>query len=569
VTALVLANRMADMGWLVAYPGVAMQVTVTGAGTGRRGQRMPGVPARRRGVIMMLAAVAAVACAGLLTGWGAEAGVAPTAAGTHPAGTHAAGVPAAAAGRVHWGRAQAIPGLAALNKGYHASVTAISCWGAGGCVAAGYFTDRDEHSQAFVARERKGRWAKATEVPGTAALNKGGNAAVGSVSCARTSVCIAAGTYTDQAGNQRWFTVTERDGRWAAAAPVPQPTLNDAAISLVSCTAAGVCAAGGTFTGPSNIPEAWVMTTVNGRWHPALEVPGITALNVGPYVSVDALSCASAGNCVAGGQYSTCATCITDNGYAPTYPYLVTEAHGTWGTAEEVPGLGTLLRGGADADTTVAACPSAGNCAAAGYYQPYDVDMCQDTSSPRLPSAAEPFRLAPDTAPPPPDGCSEVFAINERHGTWVQLTYTSAFSSYVGPLTCPAAGDCVVGGIYETGPFAYLGMVKSETNDHWSHSVTLAGTQRVNSVSCASAGYCAAGGTNDAGSAFVISEWHGTWGKAVTPPGIPVGYNSNETGGATVNAVACPPRITLCVAGGSETPADSNRAQAFIESQEG
>jgi hypothetical protein len=541
-----------------------MQVTLSRTGTGRCGQRMPEVPTRRRGVIVMLAAVAAVACAGLLTGGGAEAGVAPTSAGSH-----AAGAPAAAAGRVHWGRAQAVPGLAALNKGYHASVTAISCWGAGGCVAAGFFTDRDGHSQAFVVRERKGRWGKATEVPGTAALNKGGNAAVGSVSCARTSVCVAVGTYTDKAGNQRWFTVTERDGRWAAAAPVPQPTLHDAAISLVSCAAAGLCLAGGTFTDASNIPEAWVMTTVNGRWHPALEVPGITALNVGPYVSVDALSCASAGNCVAGGQYSTCATCITGNGFAPTYPYVVTEAHGRWGTAEEVPGLGTLLSDGADADTTVAACPSAGNCTAAGYYQRFDADQCEETSSPRLPSAAGPLELAPDTAPPPPVGCSLAFAVNERHGAWVPVTHASAFSTFVGPLTCPAAGDCVAGGIYQTSPFVDFGMVRSETNDQWAHIVTLAGTQQVNSVSCASADYCAAGGTNSAGSAFVISQSHGTWGKAVTPPGIPAEYNSNEPGGATVNAVACPPRITLCVAGGSETPADSNRAQAFIDSQEG
>jgi hypothetical protein len=548
------------MRQLVACPGVAMQVTVSGKATGRRDRRMAEVPTRRRGVMVMLTAVAAVACAGLLTGTGAAARVAPAAAGAG----------AAAAARVHWGRAEAVPGLARLNKGYHASVTAVSCWGVGGCAAGGFYTDGHGHSQAFVAQERKGRWGRAAEAPGTAALNKGGGAVVGSVSCARTSVCVAVGTYTDEAGNQRWFTVTERDGRWASAVPVPDAKLKDAAISTVSCAAAGLCAAGGSFTDPSNIPEAWVTTAVKGRWQPALEVPGITALNVGPSVSVDSVSCASAGNCIAGGQYSTCATCITDNGYAPVYPYLVTEAHGSWGTAEEVPGLGALLTGGADADTTVVTCASAGNCAAAGYYQADDVDMCQDTSSPRLPEAADPPpRLGPATEPPPPDGCSEVFVVNERHGTWGQVAGTFAWSSYVGPLTCPAAGDCVVGGIYETGPLAGFGMVRSETNDKWGHSLKLTGTQQVNSVSCASAGYCAAGGTNDAGSAFVISQWHGIWGKAVTPAGIPVRYNPDEPGGATVSAVACPPRITLCVVGGSETPADSNRAQAFVESQEG
>ena len=80
-------------------------------------------------------------------------------------------------------------------------------------MVGGFYTDAHEHLQAFVARERKGRWGKAAEVPGTAALNQGGNAQVGRVSCARTSVCVAVGTYTDKAGNGQWFTVTERDGR--------------------------------------------------------------------------------------------------------------------------------------------------------------------------------------------------------------------------------------------------------------------------------------------------------------------------------------------------------------------
>jgi len=37
--------------------------------------------------------------------------------------------------------------------------------------------------QAWVASEAGGRWGRAEEVPGTAALNAGGNAAVTSVSC--------------------------------------------------------------------------------------------------------------------------------------------------------------------------------------------------------------------------------------------------------------------------------------------------------------------------------------------------------------------------------------------------
>ena len=204
-----------------------MKMTAGRAGTAAGSRRKGSV--RRHGVMAVLAA-AAVACAGLVSGAGAAWGV--------PAGNGQG----AAAVQVHWGRAEPVPGLAALNKGHNdcnigqcvsASVTAVSCCGAGGCVMGGFYTDRHEHAQAFVARERRGRWGRAEEVPGTAALNKGGNAQVGSVSCARTCVCVAVGTYTDKAGNQQWFTVTTKDSRWGTAARVPEPALTD-----VRCLAA-------------------------------------------------------------------------------------------------------------------------------------------------------------------------------------------------------------------------------------------------------------------------------------------------------------------------------------------
>ncbi|MGO8956768.1 MAG: hypothetical protein ACLQFR_05265 [Streptosporangiaceae bacterium] len=133
-------------------------------------------------LLAVLVAGAAAACAGLLSDAGA--------AWAAPAGNG----PAAAAARIHWWRAEPVPGLATLNKGYNAEVNTISCRGAGSCVAGGFYTGKHGRSQAFVAAERKGRWGKAEEVPGTAALDKGGKAQVGSVSCARTSVCVAVGT---------------------------------------------------------------------------------------------------------------------------------------------------------------------------------------------------------------------------------------------------------------------------------------------------------------------------------------------------------------------------------------
>ena len=104
------------------------------------------------------------------------------------------GQPGAAGAAASWGRAIGVPGLTALNKG-DAEVDEVSCASAGNCAAGGDYTDRDGHGQVFVAAERNGRWSKAIEVPGLAALNAGGNAEFDSVSCPSPGHCTAAGIY--------------------------------------------------------------------------------------------------------------------------------------------------------------------------------------------------------------------------------------------------------------------------------------------------------------------------------------------------------------------------------------
>jgi hypothetical protein len=447
-----------------------------------------------------------------------------------------------------------VPGLAALNKGYDARVTSLSCWAAGGCAAGGFYTRRLGYRQAFVAIERNGRWGPAIEVPGTAVLNRGGYAQVGSVSCARTGACVAVGTYTDRHKNTRWFTAAERGGRWATAARVPEPALNQALIGTVWCAPGGLCAAGGSFTDKTGTTQAWVMTQTHGRWHAAEEVPGITALNVpGGSAGVNAVVCSSAGNCAAGGSY------VFNTSPPPpqnqSWPngasaFAVTQTKGVWGTAEQVPGI-TGLNGGWHAGLTLMSCPSAGNCTAAGYDFP-----------------------GPGCDPGDPT-CWGIFGVSEQHGIWAsahgfQVTDINA-------LTCVSAGDCVLGGdVANTNSFA---TVVTETNGNWGKLRQISGlgeptcscqASTVASVFCSSAGYCAAGGTTNGFSAFVASERHGIWGKGVTPAGIPAqyspNYNNPHYAAAMVNAVACPPRIDLCVAGGFYQGPDGG-LRAFLVSQ--
>jgi len=143
---------------------------------------------------------------GLVLVLGAAASSAPDAL----AGTHAAARARAAASGGVWGRAQAVPGLAALNAGGFVQVVSVSCARAGECSAGGSYSGASggHGQQGFVAGETGGVWGRAQAVPGLAALNQRGFAQVSSVSCARAGECSAGGSYLDNSGSQG-FVVNE------------------------------------------------------------------------------------------------------------------------------------------------------------------------------------------------------------------------------------------------------------------------------------------------------------------------------------------------------------------------
>src|SRR6266516_250168 len=152
-----------------------------------------------------------------------------------------------------------------------------------------------------------GTWHTAQKVPGTATLNKGGNAQVQSVSCASAGNCSAGGYYTDSSGHTQAFVVSQVNGTWRTARKVPgTAALNqtgNAEVNSVSCASAGNCSAGGYYKDGSGAGQAFVVSQVNGTWPTAIELPGTAALNQGGGAWIVSVSCASAGNCSAGGSY--------------------------------------------------------------------------------------------------------------------------------------------------------------------------------------------------------------------------------------------------------------------------
>src|SRR6266851_4634916 len=279
-------RRAADVAGEGRSPGTAGRLCCRKADVSLAGSYCWRCAVSRYRIVMALACMAAAGCA------------AP------PAVTHTA---QARAGGAVWGRAIEVPGLGRLNAGGEAQVSVVSCASAGNCAAGGFYRDRSRHSQAWVASQRNGRWGTAIEVPGTAALNAGG---VSSVSCASAGTCTAGGSYTDGSGlgNSQGFVASQVNGRWGTAIEVPgTAALNaggDTHVSSVACASAGNCAAVGFYHDGSSIySEAFVASQRNGRWGTAIEVPGTAALNPAGDTQVSSVACAPAGSCTAGGSY--------------------------------------------------------------------------------------------------------------------------------------------------------------------------------------------------------------------------------------------------------------------------
>ncbi len=256
-----------------------------------------------------------------------------------------------------WHNAIEVPGTAALNVGGQAQVLSVSCSSAGNCVAGGWYSDASGN-QTFVASEVSGVWQKAIEVPGTAALNTGGEARLFSVSCPSSGNCVAGGDYAGSHGGM--FVASEINGVWQKAIPVPgTAAVGGAQLETVSCPSAGNCVAAGQYFDGAHHAQAFVATEVNGVWHGAIEVPGTATLNTGGDAAVLSVSCPSAGNCVAGGFYTYL--------HGIQQAFVVREVSGHWYNAIKVAATANLSDGRASLVASVS-CPSTGNCVAAGFY---------------------------------------------------------------------------------------------------------------------------------------------------------------------------------------------------------
>jgi hypothetical protein len=386
---------------------------------------------------------------------------------------------------------------------------------------------------------RADSWGKAIEVPGLARLSAGHGGTLVAVSCSSRGDCAAAGNYDNRSGHGQAYVVSEKNGSWGTAIEVPRlATLNtggNAQVTSLSCASAGNCAAGGFYTS-SRGTRTFVVSEKNGSWGRAIEVPGLAALNTSMSAGVGSVSCASAGNCAVAGTYRA---------NAPE-AFFVSEKNGSWGTAIEVPGSAAF----GVATVASVSCASAGNCAAAGF----SGSITNDAPSGPL-------------------------VASEKNGTWGNVTAvagtTATARNSAGSVSCGSVNYCAAGGSYAPsieGP--YQAFVVREKNGSWGNAIEVPGLAALNvggnadveSVSCGQARYCAAGGTYRDGSghqqAFVVSDINGAWGTAIEVPGSAA---LNTGGSAQVTSVSCA-SARYCAAGGYYLTS-SGDDEAFVVSR--
>jgi hypothetical protein len=440
--------------------------------------------------------------------------------------------------KVSWGNAMAVRGLPTHNYLFGSDLFSVSCASAGNCSAGGNYALNAKRSQAFVVDEMNGVWGKAETVPGFTRRDASENTEVYVISCPSAGNCGAGGSYAVNNGNTFVFVVSEKNGTWGRAIGVPGSARISSGgggfLTSISCPSAGNCSAGGFLpVASSTISGAFVVDERNGVWGQALELTGPPSFNHSG-AGLDALSCASVGNCSAGGSFPK-----QENG--PLTPsFVANETNGVWGRAREIPGFTKLNSN--ESEFRSISCGAPGNCGAVGQYQQKS-------------------------------GVSRAYIVNESKGVWGPasnvpglIKLNGQHMSSLTTISCPSKGNCSAGGYYGNGDHQ-TAFIVDETNGTWGTPLSIPGLRGLNkgdstyveTISCVSKGNCGATGTysDAAGDAesFVVNETNGTWGQAMGIQGLQK-LKSNSAGLLSISC-ATP---TSCSAVGGFSAINNNGA---------
>jgi hypothetical protein len=260
-------------------------------------------------------------------------------------------------------------------------------------------------------------------------------------------------------------------------------------------------------------PAAWVLSTVVGLIALAPTASAAQTkkqAQVNPAVQLQALSCASTGNCSAIGGY--------DDGLGDSQGLLVTETAGKWQAAVEAQApKGAAIEpfklsdGGGLADLS---CPAPGDCTAIGRYtDAHRIDHGVLFSESHGHWDAGVRLQLPVNAIAPPKPKSDAVDLLGLAG-----------------ISCSSVGNCVAVGTYETNAEVWDALIIAERGGHWSRAIEaplpagapVEGQNAVLlSITCNHAGQCSSAGeyVDPSGhqQSLLVSGSGDSWVAAPTP----------------------------------------------------
>jgi Bacterial Ig-like domain (group 3) len=481
-----------------------------------------------------------------------------------------------------WGTAITLPGSTALNAVGPARIQNVSCPTAGNCAVSGFYTDANGNEQILVADETNGIWSSAMKLPGATST---GNNAGAHVACWAPVHCTAVGAVTTSghlsaiAATESPSTSPVVLGHWATAAPVPGVAAlskGQSTTTALSCAPSADCAIAGSYTDRFGKPQAWVADGHAGAWGTAIALPGATdATSDGGKSEIKAASCVTGVFCAVAGDLWTSSSIQSERAM------VAADHQGAWGTATIIPGLENSISAALTVScASVGNCvaggwylDSAGNQQAFvandvnGTWQQFsnvanlmstpDTGGTQ-TSAVSCPAAGQCVATGTVTAPQ-----QQWVSVENSGNEWENNTQIGIFApgnvrlpSQAIALSCSTQVDCAAIGTFvdadgQTQPYIeeQAPPLGGPTNG-WNLPIQIpnmsliaaGGFASPQAVSCPAPGFCAVTGTyldgSDHQQAFVADERGGTWGNAIPVPGIVALNAGNAAGGQAVSCVS-------------------------------
>ncbi len=293
---------------------------------------------------------------------------------------------------------------------------------------------------------------------------------------------------------------TSDNPAWQTGQIVQLPTgatgLSQGYLPALSCPSAGNCVAAGAYSDASGVVQALIATETAGQWaNPRRLAPpsdAATAANL----TIVSLSCASMNECAMGGNYQ--------DTKGDTQSFVAAKTAGVWSSAQKVILPAGAATTGQVSSVRTVSCGVARSCSAVGYYL--------DNTTPHARTLG--------------------FTLSDSGSTWssarsLTLPAGANFNPFVavGQTVCATANTCAAIGSYLDGENVARGLVMSRTGVTWS-TRTLVLSANANAypeaslseLTCVSAGNCVAIGTfistSGAIDGLTVTETRGVWGRA-------------------------------------------------------